>query len=526
MPSPAALTPSLASAALIVAKSTLLLCAAAVAAHALRRGSAAVRHLVWCLALGAAMALPALALVVPGWKPAFLAVLRPAGTAWGGVPAALPPVSLAPALAAVWAAGAAVVLARLALGLRAARRLARHAEVVEDPAWTGLLERLGRAMEIDRPVALLRSDEAAMPLTWGALRPAILLPAEADAWPEERRRVVLLHELAHVARRDCLVQTLAAVCCAAYWFHPGAWWAARKMREEREQACDDRVLAAGARASDYAGHLLDVARAYRAPLCAAAVAMAAPSQLEGRVRAVLEPRRDRRGVTRRTGAVCAGAVLLAALPLAAVSPSERAPRPEMAWELPPARSVPAPAPAAAPARLTAPEDGRPGIRIVASVARAPRAAAPSAVSAPRPAPAAKAAQDTHAATPALLASVDGDGRVHVDLKALRAARSGRPLRVRIAGHGATAATNVDIRVDDPALQALVRQVAAGSTQGRPSYPRIGPTRLAKKFDAIVRSAAASGGGNDLAVRVLDELNAGLSRAARADELEHEETGGA
>lgn len=523
-------TPALASAALVVAKSTLLLCTAALAARALRRGSAAARHLVWCLALGGAMALPALALIVPGWKPAFLAVLRPAGAAWGSVPAAqvLPPLSLPVALATLWAAGAAVVLARLALALRAASRLARHAETVDDPEWTGLLERLGQAMEVGRPVTLLRSAEAAMPLTWGALHPSILLPAEADAWPEERRRVVLLHELAHVARRDCLVQTLAMVCCAAYWFHPGAWWAARRMREEREQACDDRVLAAGARASDYAGHLLDVARAYRAPLCAAAIAMAAPSQLEGRVRAVLEPRRDRRAVTRRTGAVCAGAVLLASLPLAAVAPSERAPaaKPAMAWELPPARSVP-PASSASPARLPATE--RPGIRIVASVRRAPRPAAAPARTTERPRPrperAAQAPRRTDAASrPVEFASVDADGGVHVNLKALRAARTGRPLRVRVEGHGATSAATLDIKLD-PRLQAMVAQVAATGSIPAP-YPRsrVGAVRLAKKFDAVVRSAA--GGGSDLAARMLDELNAGLSRAERTDALRGADTGGA
>jgi len=523
-------TPALASAALIVAKSTLLLSTAALAARALRRGSAAARHLVWCLALGGAMALPALALVVPGWKPAFLAVLRPAGTAWGDVPAAqaLPPLSLATALTAVWAAGAAVVLARLALALRAASRLARHAETVDDPAWTGLLERLGQAMEVGRPVTLLRSTEAAMPLTWGALHPSILLPAEADAWPEERRRVVLLHELAHVARRDCLIQTLAMVCCAAYWFHPGAWWAARRMREEREQACDDRVLAAGARASDYAGHLLDVARAYRAPVCAAAIAMAAPSQLEGRVRAVLEPRRDRRAVTRRTGAVCAGAVLLASLPLAAVSPSERTPaaKPEMAWELPPARSVP-PASAAADAQRRATDAGdRPGMRIVASVRRAPRAAAPAAEQprAHHSESATRTARSKDTATrPVELANIDADGGVHVNLKALRAARTGRPLRVRVEGHGATSAATVDIRLD-PGLQAMVAQVAATGSMPVPCT-RIAPARLARKFDAVVRTAA--GGGSDLAVRVLDELNAGLSRAAsRADAMRDVDTGGA
>lgn len=528
----AAWTPALASAALVVAKSTLLLGGAAAAARALRRGSAAARHMVWCLALGGAMALPALALVVPGWKPAFLAVLRPSTEGWGietGA-AAVPPLPLTTVLAAVWAAGAAVVLARLALALRAARRLARHAEVVEDPAWTGLLERLGRAMEIGRPVVLLRSGEAAMPLTWGALRPAILLPAEADAWPEERRRVVLLHELAHVARRDCLVQTLAAVCCAAYWFHPGAWWAARKMREEREQACDDRVLAAGARASDYAGHLLDVARACRAPLCAAAIAMAAPSQLEGRVRAVLEPRRDRRAVTRRTGAVCAAAVLLATAPLAAVSPSERAPRPETAWELPPARS----APPQTPARLADPANGeRSSIRVVASVKRAPHSAVPAAAAAgasraAQPQRAAQAKPRPEAAQPAVLASVDAEGGVHLHLKALRAARAGRPLRVRVEGHGSTSAATIDIPVD-PRLQAMVAQVVAATNDGsKPCPGGSRPMRLTRKFDDIVRSvAASSGGGSDLAVRMLDELHAGLSRAAaRSGVLDQGEAGGA
>jgi len=113
----------------------------------------------------------------------------------------------------------------------------------------------------------------------------------------------------------------------------------------------------------------------------------------------------------------------------------------------------------------------------------------------------------------------------VNLKALRAARTGRPLRVRVEGHGATSAATIDIRMD-PEMQAMVAQVAAAAATPRTPCPRVGPSRLAKKFDAIVRSAAAAGGGSDLAVRVLDELNVGLSRAARADELGDVETGGA
>src|SRR6185503_12449308 len=100
-------------------------------------------------------------------------------------------------------------------------------------------------------------------------------------------------ELAHVVRHDCLTQLLAAVACAVYWFHPGVWWAARRLRVERELACDDRVLASGTPAPDYAAHLLDLAYALgrtRTPVLA--VSMARPPQLEGRMLAVLDTARN------------------------------------------------------------------------------------------------------------------------------------------------------------------------------------------------------------------------------------------
>ncbi|HET7464364.1 MAG TPA: M56 family metallopeptidase [Longimicrobium sp.] len=551
-PSAAPFTPALAQAALLVAKSTLLLGAAALGAHAMRRASAAARHLVWSLALGGLMALPALALLVPDWKPAALAVLRPAsaaGEAWAGTAPVVPSIPLAVVLLAAWAAGAAYVLARLARGLLAVRRLARGAQVVDDPRWTDLLERLGRTMGVRRAVALLRSDEVAMPLTWGALRPAILLPAGADGWTPERRRVVLLHELAHVARRDCLMQTLAEACCAAWWFHPGAWWAARKMRIEREQACDDQVLAAGARASDYAGHLLDVARACRTPAPAAAIAMARASHLEGRVRAVLAAHGDRRAVTGRTAAVCAGAVLLASLPLAAVTPSVRPAAPRTGaqalarrWEMPPARGI--------HGGYTI--DGRPGGRIAAAAPSRPASATPPGALAaawppkPRvaPAPATRstpapatvvARRDTKPApthprstrsrvrveAPGVLASLDQDGNLHARV------RLPEGVDVRVEGHGVRAVGN-ELRVDGN-IGRIISSLAPGES-GREVAKRPDASRRtgarAKKLATEVRRQLA-GEKHDLALRVLAGVNGEVEGGEHPDKSAGEqESGGA
>jgi beta-lactamase regulating signal transducer with metallopeptidase domain len=523
--SAAPLAPALAQAALLVAKSTLLLGAAALGAHALRRSSAAARHMVWSLALAGLMALPALALLLPRWKPAALAVLRPAvapgtmevtGAATSQASDAL---SLAAVLLAVWAAGALVVLARLVRGLFAVRRLARGAQVVDDPAWTDLLERLGRAVGVRRPVVLLRSADAAMPLTWGALRPTVLLPAGADAWGPERRRVVLLHELAHVARRDCLMQTLAEACCALWWFHPGAWAAARQMRIEREQACDDRVLEAGARASDYAGHLLDVARTYRAPALAAGIAMASPSHLEGRLRAVLAAERDRRGVTRRTAAVCMGAVLLAALPLAVVTPSERAEQRQAArWEMPPARALqrpgiygtltvtrPEPAVAAAPApapvrkQRKARPHHRPDLGTVAQRTHTPE----------RP-HARRERRQARVESRGLMASLDEDGNLHARVRLPAGAN------VRVEGHGVRTVGN-ELRVDlnvGRAISLLTQAPveAAAEEEKCPTSTRRRSAQQPKKVATEVRRQLSEEK-HDTALGILAGVNAAVEGIA-------------
>lgn len=242
-------------------------------------------------------------------------------------------------LAVVWLAGAGGALVPRLLGTLSLAWLSRRSEVLDDPAWQRLLARCRRELGLRREVVLLVSDARTMPMTWGCLPavgplpgafpgvfpgPRVLLPAEAEAWPRDRRRAVLLHELAHVKRRDCLSQLIAQLACCVHWFNPLIWLASHRMLIERERACDDRVLEAGERPSDYAQHLLEVARATRSPLLTggAGIAMARRSAMEGRLLAVLDEKRSRRALSRTAVALAAALLAAVVVPVAMLEAGE------------------------------------------------------------------------------------------------------------------------------------------------------------------------------------------------------------
>jgi TonB family protein len=173
------------------------------------------------------------------------------------------------------------------------------------------------APELGRDVVIAAA--APMPLAWGILRPVVVLPTAAREWPAARLRSVLLHERMHHQRRDLLAQAVAQVACCLFWFQPLAWMALARQRAERERACDDAVLRQGIAAHDYAGHLMEVVRAAgEARRWSNAPAMAEGSNLETRVRAMLDGTRDRRPLTRWGAAMIAVAVAAALVPLATV----------------------------------------------------------------------------------------------------------------------------------------------------------------------------------------------------------------
>jgi TonB family protein len=154
-------------------------------------------------------------------------------------------------------------------------------------------------------------------MTWGAIRPVILVPSYVEDWPAEQRDVVIRHERAHIKRRDWLWQAFAQVMTAIFWFHPLVWLAAAQMRQEAEHAADDATLAGGVEASDYADRLMAVARRVKGSSPAAAVAMVRKPALTARITAILDTARTRTGatLTARIGVVVAAVALL--IPLSA-----------------------------------------------------------------------------------------------------------------------------------------------------------------------------------------------------------------
>src|ERR1700731_1768843 len=298
----------------------------------------ALRHLVWAAAILALFVLPFLALLLPAWHSS---ALGSAAALWSPAHAntassnsyAIPSIiieavaaspvfdKLVIAVLFVWAPGFSFVFLKLAAGLARLAWVSAHAKPIFDEDWMRTVFELSQFHRLARSVRLLQCGSSlAMPLTWGIFRPAIVLPSDATDWPEDRRRIVLSHELAHIARNDWLLQICAELARAIYWFHPLVWLAAAQLRQESERACDDSVLNTGIDPSHYANQLLELARtlknAHRG--WSTALAIARPTNLERRFIAMLNPNLDRGGISRRTGLLLKVAALCLLLPLAAL----------------------------------------------------------------------------------------------------------------------------------------------------------------------------------------------------------------
>jgi len=332
-------------------KGLLILGAAYLSLLRFQRASAAVRHWICSLAVLSLVLVPLIEVVIPAWSMPILPppsieaanVQPPSGYALkdnrvvvsrgkvvvepvvsGGAspvsaansapvpaPVATPTVPSAATgrasdlpwraiVFAFWLLGAARVLGGWLLQMRRIARLTRQGKIVCEADWRTLVDALRAEFGVRRHVTLVASGQVSMPMTWGFWRPVIVLPAEALRWAAERRRIVIAHEMAHIARRDYVMQTLAMLSGALHWFNPLVWRMIDTLAIERERACDDRVLAlAQMRSSDYAANLLAISQAastqWRGAL---AMGTQRRSHLAQRIRRILDVEQRRQPLRR------------------------------------------------------------------------------------------------------------------------------------------------------------------------------------------------------------------------------------
>lgn len=280
---------------MLTLKSTIVLVCGAAIAFCLRNASAAARHLVWVVTAVLLLMLP-LGLLVP--RDIAPATWHVTGTVLTGTATTAAPV--APLFTRLWALGALCLVVRLAVCACRALRLVRRATPV------------GESNGFE--VRSTGSVPGAM--AWTFSRGAIIVPEICRDWPASTTEAALLHESAHLVRRDGYALLAGELARALYWFHPLMWYALRRLRMEQEHAADDAVLAAGVQPADYAQHLVELARFGRTqPLLAGA---GATRTLAGRIETILDGTRSRTVQNRRMLLISLAAVVAAAIPLAAL----------------------------------------------------------------------------------------------------------------------------------------------------------------------------------------------------------------
>lgn len=340
----------------LVVKATLILVIARLLLLAFPRASAASRHLGVTLALCSILLLPFAAFVVPGWQWEVLSPAQtqemPANDGIGSTGSDQEHGTFSTAVTVMRATGvvraerltaisqfirsikeswkgllllavaavSGLLLLRMFAGIIGVGLVARRSGEVSDPGEISELNAAREHLGLKRNVRLLRSEKVSVPVVWGLLQPVLMLPAGSVSWTRERLRVVLLHELAHVKRGDGITLLLTRAAVAVFWFHPMMWMLERDGRRECERACDDLVLATGTRPSDYAEHLLSIARGlpHFDPFRSVTLAMSRRSQLEGRLLSILQPDARRNSFSSRAALVAGALALFVIVPLAGV----------------------------------------------------------------------------------------------------------------------------------------------------------------------------------------------------------------
>ena len=266
----------------ITLKSLLVLIGILTLTWFMRRSSASERHMYLSAAAVVLLALPLASLVLPSWDTGFFSdpfplkdskvIVTSAETVPGAAPGSEPGSARLGPLSSgkqsqfgwfdwvliVWLTGAVALLFRLVGGKLYGYWVAWRASEIKDRGFMNTVDQVAYRLGINRKITIVESDRFNVPFVYGILRPRLIMPPQARTWPSERLEAILHHELAHIKRKDILIQFLAQITCCLYWINPLVWILERRLFLERERACDDMTLGQNIKASEYAGHLMEV----------------------------------------------------------------------------------------------------------------------------------------------------------------------------------------------------------------------------------------------------------------------------
>lgn len=287
-------------------KSALICAAALLMVEVLRRRPAAEKSLAASLALGALLLLPLLAVAVPAINlppspviGSFVAVSQAtaqtvASASTDPRPGAVSQPDWPVVVIDLYLAGAGLLLIGVFHSLYRLRSIRRRAALLTDPHWLSSLARAQERMDCKQGTALLTTPELRSPISWGVLRPTIVIDDDAKG-QYDNAEAIIAHELAHVVRLDWLALMAGRLVLAIYWFNPLAWFLVRRAHQLSEESADNAVLRAKIPGPDYASMLVEAMRhSSGSPLLANAVAPNR-SALARRVHQILDPaiKRDR-----------------------------------------------------------------------------------------------------------------------------------------------------------------------------------------------------------------------------------------
>lgn len=334
-----------------------------------RKFSSDFRYAFWRIGFLAASVMPFLVALLPALELPILTATRPE-TLGSALVTPATEISVTPfdpvyVALSVYLIVVAALCVRLWTGWLSNKRL-RTASACCTPETQAMAIRLAQGMQLQRPFIIMNNHLLRSPMTFGVLRPVVLLPMDSESWPKEKLRGAITHELNHIRRLDWPVMVLSRLLCILNWYNPLFWRAFERLNEECERSCDDAALAIGVTPSSYAEQLVNLAK--QQINYGHALGMASNRPFADRVRAILNPtiRRDKMSrIQVLTSSVMAVIVVVPLAACQAVADSAMAERNSSSTPLAD------PAPVAAEAPAPAAEPGEPSTIVAPPAAAQP-----------------------------------------------------------------------------------------------------------------------------------------------------------